>query len=162
MSFGSADIGVSINPDLDVLAMLAEQLGQALEQRVAFYSNRRAIRRKMHDLIQKDFAADDSYLFLVWAAVALGIAIDGFGLARTEVVDVDYPIFVIIRLSAAVVVLESVLILELGWALVRGVEYPIFVVVRLCAAVVVLKTVAVFRSLRTLVARVGNTVLVVV
>jgi len=162
VSLGSPDIGMTVNPDMDVLAVLAQQLGQSPEERVAVAANSGATGREMHHFIQKDFAADDSNLFFIGAAVAVRIIVDRLRLAWTEIVDVGDVILVVVQVSAAVVVLETVPVLQLGWALVRSVEDAVLVVVWVRATVVVLETVAVFRLLRTLVASVRDAVLVVV
>ena len=84
------------------------------------------------------------------------------GLVRALVVDVEDAVAVVVRVGAAVLVLEAVEVLGLVRALVHVVGDAVAVVVGVGAAVLVLEAVLVLGLGRALVVDVGDAVLVAV
>src|SRR5437868_2956054 len=83
-------------------------------------------------------------------------------LHRTFVADVGDVVVVVVRIGAAVVVLEAVEVFRLVGALVVVVGDVVVVVVGIGVAVVVLEAVFVFRLIGALVVDVGDVVVIVV
>src|SRR5262249_33558921 len=137
-----------------------DQLGDALEQRIAVGSNLRAVRREVDAIVEHDLVAHDSHLFLVWAAVVVRVTVFGLGLVGAEIGWIEDPVFVVVGIRAAVLVLETIPIFWIIRALVAAVRDSIAIVVRIRATVGVFEPVAVLGDERTFVDRIFDAVFV--
>ena len=92
----------------------------------------------------------------------VGVDLDARGRVGALVVGVEHAVAVVVRVGAAVVVLEAVEVLGLVRAVVAGVDDAVAVVVRIGAAVLVLEAVAILGLVGAAVLGVGDAVAVVV
>src|SRR6185436_166109 len=130
-----------------------------VQQRVAARLDGRLVEVEEDLLFQLDLLRRDlDQLELLGATVVVGRS----GVVRTLVGGVGDAVLVVVRIRAAVLVLEPVLVLGIVRALVIDVQDPVGVVVRIRAAVLVLEVVLVLGLVRALVLDVGDAVLVVV
>src|SRR6187399_2026518 len=118
--------------------MLADELRQSFEQRVAHGSNGVVIRAEMHAVVEHDLVADDPHLLFVGAAVFVGVAVRRLGFVGAEVLGVGQPVLVVVVVRAPVVVLEAVLVFVNHGTGVLRVDDAVLVIVVLGAAIAVL------------------------
>src|SRR5450631_709427 len=154
----AARVGVPLDPHRHGGARL-QNGGDLVEQREAAGLDGRLVGVEEDLLFELDLLlGDHDVLVLLRAAVVVGRA----RIVGALVSGVEHAVLVVVRIGAAIGVLEPVLVLRLHRTLVDVVQDAVGVVVRIGAAVGVLEPVLVLRLHRTLVGLVGDAVLVVV